>query len=163
MAAGLAVAVVLLAAGVLMHARYVLHQVASERSALQMKDQQAGKAQGEIMALNTPLGALGRIETKGVMWSQVIADLTEVLPRDASLASLHGTGDSVAVAGTAPHGAEVFERIDGAKLISTVRPSAPLRREMKPNMPPVDRFEFVGRIPGAAALYDNKKPRGKRS
>jgi hypothetical protein len=162
-AIALAAATLLAAAGVLAHARYVLHQIVLQRATLAGQAAQASTAQGNIMALTTPLSALERIETKTVLWSQVIADLSEVLPPDASLLSLHGHGDSLAVAGTATHGASVFERVDGAKLIDDVQASAPIRRESKQDSASVDHFEFVARIPKTVPVYATKQPRGKHS
>jgi hypothetical protein len=157
--AALAAAIVLAAAGVLARAKYVLHQAVIQRTALQSQSDQAIKARNDIAALTAPAGALGRIETNAVLWSQVLADLTEVLPTDASLNSFRAHGDSLAVAGTATHGGDVFEHMDGAKLIDNVRPTGPIRHDTKPGAPSFDRFEFAARISGAAPLYSAKAPR----
>lgn len=162
LAAVLTAAVVLAAAGVLARARYVLHQVVIQRTALAGRANLAAKAHGDIAAIDAPMGALGRIETSAVVWSQVVADLADVLPPDAYLSALHARGDSLSVAGTAAHGGDVFARMDGAKLIGNVRSAGPIRQEARPNMPPADQFDLTARIPGAAPLYAVKKPRGRR-
>jgi Tfp pilus assembly protein PilN len=162
-AISVAVLIVLAAVGVLAHARYTLRQIQKERASLGPNAQQAAAAQEKLTAVSTPLTALGRLETRTVLWSQVLADLSDVLPGSASISSLRGTGDSMIVSGTAARGAEVFERADGAKLISKIQSSAPIRREVPAEGSPVDRFEFTARVPSAVPLYTVSKGRGKRS
>jgi hypothetical protein len=161
-AIGIAALIVFAAVGVLAHARYTLGKIQQERASLGTNAQRAAAAEGKLASVSTPLTALSRLETRTVLWSQVLADLSDVLPASASITSLRGTGDSMIVSGTAARGAEVFERADGAKLIGNVQSSAPIRREVPQQGSPVDRFEFTARVPGAVPLYTTSKNRGKR-
>ena len=153
---------VLAAVAVLLHAQYVLHQVQAQREALAPQARRAAAAAGDLATVAGPLNALGRIETNAVRWSDVIADLTEVFPSDASLTSFRGHGDSLSLAGTAARGADVFEHLDGARLVDHVQSSGPIRREIKDGGQAVDRFQLVARLPGAAPLFSSKQPKGKR-
>lgn len=149
----LAAGIVLAAAGALWQAHRTLDTVTRERATLRATVGDVTTAEQRLATVRAGLRAVQRIERDAPLWSDVIADVSDNLPQDAFLARLHVHGDSVAVDGSATHGAGVFERMSGAKLIDDVRAAGPIRHEAKRGAAAVDRFAFTARVPGAAPLY----------
>lgn len=79
-------------------------------------------------------------------WSEVLADLAEALPDDASLLSFRGRGDSLGIEGVALHAAEVFTLLQSAPGIVGVRADAPIRQETAAGRPTVERFAVLAQL-----------------
>jgi len=91
--------------------------------------------------------ALERADRTAIRWSEVLADFSDYLPRDAYLVAFRGRADSVGVEGLAGHAAGVFAALQHAPRVAGVRADAPIRQEApRPGRAPVERFAVAVRL-----------------
>jgi hypothetical protein len=154
---GVAAALVLIAAGVLLHARRQLNAVMEERATLRASVAQVMSVQNDIAALTGPISALQRIETNAPIWSEVFVDVSRNLPDDAYILNFRARNDSLSAEGLAARGAAVFEGMSGAVLIDSVRSAGPIRRQVRPGTKAMDQFTLAARVPNAAPLYASQR------
>ncbi len=91
--------------------------------------------------------ALERADRTAIRWSEVLADFSDYLPRDAYLVAFRGRADSVGVEGLAGRAAGVFAALQHAPRVVGVRADAPIRQEApRPGRAPVERFAVAVRL-----------------
>ncbi len=150
---GVAAAALLAAAGFLVKEKRELKSIMEERAHLRASVSQVTTGQLDIATLTGPVTALEKIETRAPVWSEVFADVSSNLPRDAYLMSFKGREDSVSAEGLATRGAAVFESMAGAKLLDSVRSSGPIRRQIRQGSKPMDQFTLSAAVLNAVPLY----------
>ncbi len=91
--------------------------------------------------------ALEGADRAAIRWSEVLADFSDSLPRDAYLVAFRGRADSVGLEGLAGHAAGVFAALQHAPRVAGVRADAPIRQEApRPGRAPVERFAVAVRL-----------------
>lgn len=154
-----AAALIVIAAVYHTNAKKELKDVMAERAELRASVSQVMDGQTDIAVLSGPVSVLEKIETNSPIWSEVFVDFGGNLPNDAYITTFRGRGDSVSADAYAVKGAAVFEAMNGAKLIDSVRSTGPIRRQQNANSSkPLDQFTIAGQIPNAAPLF---APRGR--
>lgn len=159
--AGVAAAAVLVmvCAGVYVDAKRDLRAVLEERARLRATVAEVMDGQTDIAALSGPVSVLEKIEKSSTVWSEVFVDFGTNLPNDSYITTFRGRGDSLSADGFASKGAAVFEAMNGAKLIDSIRSAGPIRRQARNNAArPLDQFTLAGQIPDAVPLF---APRGR--
>ncbi len=155
-----ALALLLAAAGLdLWGARRELAAVASRRAAIREEVAAALARQDTLESLVARHAALERAGGAAVRWSEVLADFSDYLPRDAHLIAFRGRADSVGLEGIARRAAGVFEALRRAPRVAGVRADAPIRQEASQSGgPPVERFAVAARLASDAATR-HEEPR----
>jgi hypothetical protein len=128
-------------------ARRELAAVVARRAALRGAVAAALAHQDTLDDLLARHDGLERAERSALRWSEVLADFSDYLPRDAYLAAFRGRGDSVGLEGIAQRAAGVFAALQRAPRVAGVRADAPIRQEAaRTGAPPVERFAVTARL-----------------
>ncbi len=129
-----------------------LAAVAGRRAALRADVAVVLTRQDTLESLTARHAALARLDAGATRWSEVLADFSDYLPRDAHFVVFRGRADSVGLEGIAQHAAGVFAALRRAGRVAGVRADAPIRQEpARPGAPPVERFAVAARLAGEAA------------
>jgi hypothetical protein len=124
-----------------------LGAIARRRAALGGDVAVALARQDSVEHLVARHATLERAAAAGVRWSEVLADVTDSLPRDAYLIAFRGRGDSVGLEGVAQHAASVFAALARAPRVAGLRADAPIRQEVaRGGGPPIERFAVAARL-----------------
>jgi len=129
-------------------ARRDLATVAARRASIRGDVAVALARQDTVDALLARHAGLARADREAQRWSEVLADFSQYLPRDAYLAAFRGRGDSVGLEGVAQRAAAVFAALQRAPHVAGVRADAPIRQEasLRPGALPVERFAVTARL-----------------
>jgi len=129
-------------------ARRELAAVAARRAGIGAEVAAALARQDTLDDLLALHAGLERADREAIRWSEVLADFSDYLPRDAYLAAFRGRGDSVGLEGVAQRAAGVFTALQRAPRVAGVRADAPIRQEAspRPGAPPVERFTVTARL-----------------
>jgi hypothetical protein len=128
-------------------ARRDLAAVAARRAVIRGEVAAALARQDTVDDLLARHAGLVRADREAMRWSEVLADFSDYLPRDAHLAAFRGRGDSVGLEGVAQRAAGVFAALQRAPRVAGVRADAPIRQEGgRRGAPPVERFAVTARL-----------------
>ena len=92
------------------------------------------------LGVQARLAALARAAAEAPSWTGILNQVSAGLPPDAYLTSLRGSADSLVIDGVASRAAGVFEGLQTATRLAGVRPSGPIRQEVRDSGPPIERF-----------------------
>ncbi len=124
-----------------------LAAVVSRRAGIRLEVAGALAHQDTVDDLVARHADLQRADRDAIRWSEVLADFSDYLPRDAYLAAFRGRGDSVGLEGVAQRAAGVFAALQRAPRVAGVRADAPIRQEGgRPGAPPVELFAVTARL-----------------
>jgi Tfp pilus assembly protein PilN len=89
------------------------------------------------------LAVLGQAGRDAPQWSVVIGGISEELPFESYLTGFRGRADTVGIDGLALSAARVFDAIEAVPQLSSVRASAPVRRETSAEGEALERFQLT--------------------
>ncbi|HEV8356842.1 MAG TPA: PilN domain-containing protein [Gemmatimonadales bacterium] len=115
-------------------------------------------AREAALGVSARLAALTAAEHGALHWTAVLDQIATTLPPDAYLTGLRTTGDSLAIEGVARRAAGVFEGLQAATRLSRVRPSGPIRQEVRDSAPPIERFSATAMLRAPADSTGKRSP-----
>jgi hypothetical protein len=127
----------------------------SARAAQREAVETALAARESSMGVETRLDALAGTRAAAEQWTEVLHQVATGLPADAYLTALRGTADSIVIDGVARRAAGVFEGLQRATRLATLRPAGPIRQEIRDSGPPIERFT------ASATLRSPAEPKAK--
>jgi hypothetical protein len=154
--AAAAAALFVVAAGVeLWGVHRQLGMVRAERETIRPQIASTMVGRTTVDAAYRHLTALASIERKSPHWSTVIGTLTDAIPEDAFLLAVRTRDDSVIVDGLAQRARRVFDALEQAHGLTSVRAAAPVRRELQEGgTEALEHFAIAARV-----VPDTTKPK----
>jgi hypothetical protein len=123
-----------------------LAEVESRRAALKQNVSRAMVVREEMGQLDARLRVLLGAEAARSQWARTLVSVAEYLPSDAHLVGFRGSADSVVLEGEAERASLVFESLQKAPGVLSVRADAPIRQEARDSGPAVERFTLAARL-----------------
>ena len=130
--------------------RRELAAVIAERMELRGRLAGALATRDTVTILAEQLAALQAAEASAPRWSDALALVAALLPRDAHLLSLRAEGDSLLLEGVAHRAAPVLEAMARAPAALAVRAQGSIRQEVRDDVGQVERFTVSVRLTGGA-------------
>jgi hypothetical protein len=125
-----------------------MHAVRAQRAAIRPHVERVSAVQDVLTQVNTDLAMLVSLESDAPRWSGVLITVADHLPRDAHLSAFRARADTVVLEGMARDASGVFEAMQHASGVSTVRADSPIRRELRDGQPVVERFALRAHVGG---------------
>lgn len=119
-----------------------LRALGSARQAERAEVAAAMNVRESLEGVRSRLDMLRRAERDGVRWTGVLDQIARTLPRDAWLTMFRADGDSIVMEGVSQRAAGVFDGLQAASVIRSVRPNGAIRQEISDSGPPVERFSL---------------------
>ena len=123
-----------------------LDQVVRRRAELRGRVAEAMTVRTAVEELAGRLRVLDVAERSGRPWSALLGTVAKALPNDAHLVGWHASADSLRVEGQAGRATGVFESLQQAPGIGSVRAEAPIQQEAQDSGPPIERFLLGARL-----------------
>lgn len=123
-----------------------LDAVRARRDEIRPAVVEAMAARDAMTAVTDRLATLDSADRAAPRWSTVIAALAEQLPRDAYLSAFRATADTIRLEGTAAQATGVFEALQRAPWMTSVRAEAPIRQESDASGGSAERFALAAQI-----------------
>lgn len=120
--------------------------IAAERARLREPVAQALAVRDSLGPTGDRLATIRQEHATGSRWSPLLVALSERLPDDAFLLSLHADGDSVQLEGYAARAEGVFDALRTLRGLSAVRPEGPIRQEIEADGSTSERFVLAARV-----------------
>lgn len=133
-----------------------LRQIESKRSAIRSRVDGIMKVRETLDVVDRRTGALVMLDRTAPQWSGTMATVASHLPLDAHLAAFRGRADSLVLEGVADRAAPVFEAIQRAPGVTSVKATAPIRQELDADQRPVESFSVALRLVPAGAVSGGK-------
>jgi Tfp pilus assembly protein PilN len=151
LAAQLAAAAVLLIVGAavvqLWGAQRELAAVRTQRAALRPQVAPLLETRDSLDRLPQRADELGSLDTSA-KWTRALFDVALLLPHDAYLTSLRGTGDTLVVSGQGARAGAALQALRGAESLTNVRLDGPIERDLEDGTTTLERFTLTARIAG---------------
>ena len=162
--ASVAAALIVIAAAIeLWGVHRQLRLVREERARLQPQIASTLIGRTTVDATYRQVSALGAIDRAAPQWSVVIAAVSAAVPHDAHLTAIRARADSVVVDGLGAHAARVFDALQQTHLLSDVKATAPVRRELQDDGVALDHFTIAARLASPPSRTSNAAALGQVS
>jgi Tfp pilus assembly protein PilN len=123
-----------------------LTAVRARREVIHPAVQEAMAAREALTAVTDRLATLDSADRSAPRWSSIIATLSDELPTDAYLSAFRATGDTIRLEGSASRATGVFEALQRAPWMRSVRAEAPIRQEADADGVTAERFILAAQI-----------------
>jgi Tfp pilus assembly protein PilN len=141
---GAAAAGVLLTAALrLVDVRRELGAVQQARATLAPQLQVALRERNVLFALERDISAIRGREGTAASWTRAFETIARALPPSATLMALRGQADTLIIEGTAPNAGAVFEAVQRAAGVASVRSVAPVRQAFDSSRGPFELFSLA--------------------
>ncbi|MGQ0640480.1 MAG: hypothetical protein ACT4P6_06865 [Gemmatimonadaceae bacterium] len=141
---GVAAAAVLLAAALrLVDVRRELGAVTRARTELAPRLHVALRARDALFGLERDIAAIHAREGTTASWTRAFETIARALPSSATLMALRGQADTLIIEGTAPNAGAVFEAVQRAAGVVSVRSVAPVRQAFDSSRGPFELFSLA--------------------
>lgn len=149
LAAQLAVAAVLLlvaAAGVqLWGAQRELSAIRNQRAAIRPQVAPLLVTRDSLDRLQQRAAELGALDPSA-KWTRVLFDIALLLPEDAYITSLQGTGDTLVISGQGARAGAALQALRGAASLENVRLQGAVERDLEDGATTLERFTLSARV-----------------
>lgn len=151
--AAVAAGMLLLMAGALQlwDVRRELAVVRAERDALRPQLSTTLVGRTTVETAFRQLAVLAEAGLDAPQWSVVIGGISRELPFESYLTGFRGRADTVGIDGLALHAARVFDAVEAVPQLSSVRASAPVRRETSADGEALERFQLTALLKRVSA------------
>lgn len=138
-----AAALLLMAALQLLDVRRELGAITQARAALAPQLANALRERDGLFALERDIAAIRRRESTAASWTRAFETIARALPPSATLLTLRGEADTLIIEGTAPNAGAVFEAVQRAAGVASVRSVAPVRQAFDSVRGPFELFSLA--------------------
>jgi len=138
-----AACLVLTAALRLLDVRRELAAVSDARAALAPQLQAALRDRDTLFALERDIAAIRAREGTTASWTRAFETIARALPATATLMALRGQADTLIIEGAAPNAGAVFEAVQRAAGVASVRSVAPVRQAFDSTRGPFELFSLA--------------------
>ena len=127
----------------LVDVRRELSHVTQARAALAPRLLAALRERDALFALEQDIGAIRGREGTTASWTRAFETIARALPPSATLMALRGQADTLIIEGTAPNAGAVFEAVQRAAGVASVRSVAPVRQAFDSARGPFELFSLA--------------------